>query len=121
MAIKRVAPPIDRAPKIAAKFIGPYCIKSVLKNDRILVVDIPGCCRSQRAYQGILSAERLKPWASGELFSDNEHPEDSSDDELSDPCDALSRMADCDIESDKAHAQSLQLCSDNIGILISNK
>lgn len=86
VAIQRVTPPSDRAPKMASKFVGPYLVAEVLDNDRYVITDIPGFRVTQKPYQGILPPERMKKWVTL----------DSSTDEESDIEDAVhSRTADC--------------------------
>lgn len=48
--------------KLKPNYKGPYVITKVLKNKRYVVQDIPGFNVTARAYNSILSADKLKPW-----------------------------------------------------------
>ncbi|XP_011699158.1 PREDICTED: uncharacterized protein LOC105456655, partial [Wasmannia auropunctata] len=48
--------------KFKSNYKGPYLISKTLNNNRYVVTDIPGFSLSSRAYNTILSPDRLKPW-----------------------------------------------------------
>jgi hypothetical protein len=52
-----------KSKKLLQKYSRPYLIKKVLDNDRIVITDLPGTTRSQRPYDGVVSLDKLKPYA----------------------------------------------------------
>jgi len=48
--------------KLIPKYKGPYVVHKVLDADRYVVTDVPGFQITQIPYQGIISADRMKPW-----------------------------------------------------------
>lgn len=58
------APATSESRKLSPKFRGPYEIETVLGNDRYAIRDIKGEKQSQRTYQGVVAADRLKYVAS---------------------------------------------------------
>lgn len=76
--MERGVPPQDRLPKMGSKYVGPFRVHKVLDNDRYVVKDIPGCQLTQKAYEGVLPPERLKPWVRYE-DSDSDSVEDDSE------------------------------------------
>lgn len=67
LAIQRVAPPTNRAPKMASKFVGTYMMKAVLENDQFVVTDVPVYPRNQKP---IFPAQHLKIWGKEDSSSD---------------------------------------------------
>nr|CAH7750533.1 unnamed protein product [Callosobruchus chinensis] len=51
-----------KSKKLVPKFSGPYAVKKVLEHDRDVVEDLPGSRRARKAYQGIWSADKMKPF-----------------------------------------------------------
>lgn len=74
------------------KFKGPYQIKTILKKNRFVLMDVPGYNITQKLYNTILSADKIKPWISvkepdKEINADDaseEKEETNSDTDLSD-------------------------------------
>jgi hypothetical protein len=64
--------------KLLHKYSGPYKIKKVLDSDRFVIMDIPGSTRSQRAYEGVVALDKLKPYEMG-TGSDVEYSSDETD------------------------------------------
>lgn len=48
--------------KLKSNYKGPYVVAKVLGNNRYVVKDIPGFNITSRAYNTILSSDKLKPW-----------------------------------------------------------
>lgn len=48
--------------KLLPKFKGPYQIKAVLKKNRFVVTNAPGCNITQKPLNTILSSDKIKPW-----------------------------------------------------------
>lgn len=48
--------------KLIPKYRGPYVIHKVLDNDRYVIRDVPGCQITQRPYDNIIEAARIKKW-----------------------------------------------------------
>jgi len=48
--------------KLSPKYKGPYQIKTILKKNRFVVVDVPGYPLTSKPYNTILSPDKLKPW-----------------------------------------------------------
>lgn len=48
--------------KLKPKYKGPFLIAKVLNKNRYVVQGIPGHNVTQRAYNSILSSDRIKPW-----------------------------------------------------------
>lgn len=48
--------------KLIPKFKGPYQVKKVLKKNRYVITNIPGCSLTQKALNTILSSDKLKLW-----------------------------------------------------------
>ncbi|XP_067214810.1 uncharacterized protein [Linepithema humile] len=48
--------------KLIPKYKGPYMIHKSLGSDRYVVRDIPGFQITQIPYDGVVSADRMKPW-----------------------------------------------------------
>jgi hypothetical protein len=65
--------------KLAPKYKGPYLVKKVLANDRYLIVDIPGAERTQRSFQSVFAADRMKPWCREDAASESSSSEDDGD------------------------------------------
>nr|CAH7714828.1 unnamed protein product [Callosobruchus chinensis] len=62
-----------KSKKLVPKFSGPYAVKKVLEHDRYVVEDLPGSRRARKAYQGIWSADKMKPFtAAYESSSDTD-------------------------------------------------
>lgn len=67
-----------KSKKLLPKYSGPYVISKVLPHDRYIINDLPGARRAQKAYEGICSVDKLKP------FTTKINDDDilSSDDEI---------------------------------------
>lgn len=50
--------------KLIPKYKGPYVVHKVLGHDRYIVQDIPGFQITQIPYEGVISADHMKLWAS---------------------------------------------------------
>ncbi|RLU21881.1 hypothetical protein DMN91_006258 [Ooceraea biroi] len=48
--------------KLIPKYKGPYVVHKCLGSDRYVVRDIPGFQITQLPYDGVVSADRMKPW-----------------------------------------------------------
>ena len=68
--------------KIQRRFRGPYQIRAELGNDRYVVVDTYNTQITQKPYEGVQSADRLKPWCRIEDLNFDEFSEADMDDEL---------------------------------------
>ncbi|EFN84568.1 hypothetical protein EAI_13215, partial [Harpegnathos saltator] len=57
---------VDTTPGVNKKFIpkykGPYIIHKILGSDRYVVRDVPGFQITQLPYNGVVSADHMKPW-----------------------------------------------------------
>jgi len=70
--------------KLIPKYKGPYQIKTILKKNRFVVVDIPGYPLTSKPYNTILSPDKLKPWirvkepstTTTELLTDDQESDD---------------------------------------------
>lgn len=48
--------------KLIPRFRGPYVVYKVLDNDRYAIKDIPNCQLTQKPYDNVLEAARLRAW-----------------------------------------------------------
>ena len=60
--IKNVDVTPNRSKKLIPMFKGPYVIKKILDNDRIIVADVPGFPLTQIPYEGIVPTFNVRPW-----------------------------------------------------------
>lgn len=67
-----------KSKKLEPKYQGPFVITKVLDNDRYVVEDMPGAKRSQKAYTGICSSEKLKLFRTVVSSDSSEKSEDDS-------------------------------------------
>lgn len=71
--------------KLLPKYKGPYEIRAVLRKNRYVVADKEGYNRTQKPYNAILSADKLKPWIrivnDPESSETNEHSDHARDSE----------------------------------------
>lgn len=51
-----------KSSKLLSKFTGPYKIVETLGNDRYKITDVPGFNKKGKRYEGIVAADRLRPW-----------------------------------------------------------
>ncbi|KAG5320741.1 MOS1T transposase, partial [Pseudoatta argentina] len=87
VAIKKTQ--VGPGSKFAPKFLGPYRISKVLRNDRYLVTRVGDHIGPQ---QTSTSADHMKPWV-----SDIDSDESSEDDDETSEDGCISRMAECGI------------------------
>lgn len=76
--------------KLLSPYSGPFVVKTVLPNDRYIVVDMPGSHRTKdrRSYSRTVAVDRMKPWAQLEETTDESGDEMGSAEDgvvLSDP------------------------------------
>jgi hypothetical protein len=62
--VRRVIPTNDgKSRKLLQRYNGPYVIRKILDCDRFVISDLPGATRTQRPYEGVVSLDKLKPYA----------------------------------------------------------
>lgn len=66
--------------KLMPKFKGPYMVSFVLEHDKYVLVDVSGAERTQRSFQSVFAADRMKPWC----FADDGNETDDHDSEEDD-------------------------------------
>ncbi|KAG6462530.1 hypothetical protein O3G_MSEX013320 [Manduca sexta] len=76
--IRNIVGGSGKSKKLESKCQGPYRIKSVLPNDRYLIVDTP-LTRKGRPYENIVSAENIYPWMNFRAPSCSSSDESDSD------------------------------------------
>lgn len=69
-----------KSKKLLPKYSGPYVITKVLPHDRYVIKDLPGAQRARKAYEGICSVDKLKPFTIA-LEDDDLQPSDVEDEE----------------------------------------
>lgn len=62
VVIRNVDVTIGTNKKFVPKYKGPYVVHKVLPNDRYVVRDVENCQITQRPYNGIVEAARIKRW-----------------------------------------------------------
>lgn len=60
-----------KSKKLLPKYSGPYVVTKVLDYGRYVIEDLPGTRRSRKRYQGICSADKLKPYIATHDSSDS--------------------------------------------------
>lgn len=50
------------SPKLVPKFKGPYQVTKILRNNRYVIADIPGCQVTQRKYKGVWEPANMRLW-----------------------------------------------------------
>lgn len=50
------------SPKLKPRFKGPYQIAKILRNNRYVIVDIPGCQVTQKKYEGVWEPANMRLW-----------------------------------------------------------
>jgi hypothetical protein len=76
--MRKLFPNNGKSRKLLHKYCAPYEIKTVLDSNRFVIMGIPGSTRSQRAYEGVVALDKLKPYGMG-IGSDVEYSTDETD------------------------------------------
>ncbi|KAG8239424.1 hypothetical protein J437_LFUL018543, partial [Ladona fulva] len=78
VVVEREAQASGVSRKLAPKYKGSYFITEVLPRDRYVLKDLPGAKRTQRSFNSIFSAGRMKPWC-GTLEEGDEASQEETD------------------------------------------
>lgn len=90
IVLEKFEPAASTSRKLVSPYSGPFVVKSVLPNDRYVVVDMAGSQRTRNmsSYSKTVAVDRMKPWAQfGQLSDESENEEEPYEDGvvLSDP------------------------------------
>lgn len=80
--IEKNEPAPSTSRKLVSPYSGPFVVKTVLPNDRYLVVDMEGTHRTQtkRKYSRTIAVDRIKPWIQREGDSDEDESYEEAED-----------------------------------------
>ncbi|KAJ8947236.1 hypothetical protein NQ314_008659 [Rhamnusium bicolor] len=83
---KKVATNEGQSKKLLPKYSGPYTITKILDHDRYVIEDLSGTRRTRKAYTGVCSSDKLKPFPATYDYS-TEIDTDDSNEENNNECD----------------------------------
>lgn len=61
-----------KSKKTLPRFKEPFVVTAVLPHDKYCIEDLPGACRSQKAYKGICAVDKMKLYTSVQDYEDGD-------------------------------------------------